>query len=95
MTNSTKKKNVYKHPIDLQKITIKNAPPREFATLIERIPYQFNFSTGELPEALIKASKWIWGLEDVNYPNGKGRALSWEAYESLLKELIKNEQNKS
>ncbi|MEM4368616.1 MAG: hypothetical protein QXO21_06370 [Candidatus Anstonellales archaeon] len=61
MTNSIKKKNVYKHTIDLQKINIKNASPREFATLIERIPYQFNFSTGELPEALIKSYKWIWG----------------------------------
>ncbi len=35
---------------------------------------------GELPEALIKAYKWIWGQEDVNYPNGKGRAMSWEGW---------------
>ncbi len=33
---------------------------------------------GELPEVLLKAYKWIWGQEDVNYPNGKGRAMSWE-----------------
>ena len=42
-----------------------------------------NLSTpsGENPEALIKAYKWIWGQEDVNYPTGKGRAMSWEGWE--------------
>ena len=41
-----------------------------------------NLSTpsGENPEALIKAYKWIWGQEDVNYPTGKGRAMSWEGW---------------
>lgn len=33
---------------------------------------------GESPEVLLKAYKWIWGQEDVNYPTGKGRAMSWE-----------------
>ena len=33
---------------------------------------------GESPEVILKAYKWIWGQEDVNYPNGKGRAMSWE-----------------
>lgn len=33
---------------------------------------------GEDPEVLLKAYKWIWGQEDVNYPTGKGRAMSWE-----------------
>lgn len=33
---------------------------------------------GELPEVLLKSYKWIWGQEDVNYPGGKGRAMSWE-----------------
>ncbi len=32
----------------------------------------------ELPEVLLKAYKWIWGQEDCNYPDGKGRAMSWE-----------------
>ncbi len=42
-----------------------------------------NLSTpsGENPEALIKAYKWIWGQEDVNYPTGKGRTMSWEGWE--------------
>ena len=35
---------------------------------------------GELPEVLLKAYKWIWGQEDINYPNGKGRAMSWEGW---------------
>jgi len=44
---------------------------------------EINFSTpsGENPEALVKAYKWIWGQEDVNYPTGKGRAMSWEGWE--------------
>lgn len=33
---------------------------------------------GEPPELLLKAYKWIWGQEDANYPNGKGRSMSWE-----------------
>ena len=35
---------------------------------------------GELPEVLLKVYKWIWGQEDCNYPNGKGRAMSWEGW---------------
>jgi len=37
-------------------------------------------STDADPEALLKAYKWIWGQEDVNYPTGKGRAMSWEGW---------------
>ena len=44
---------------------------------------------GELPEVLLKAYKWIWGQEDVNYPNGKGRAMSWEGIENLRNILKK------
>jgi putative aldouronate transport system substrate-binding protein len=38
----------------------------------------------ENPEVLIKAYKWIWGQEDVNYPNGDGRKMSWAPYKELL-----------
>ncbi len=38
-------------------------------------------TTDDNPEALLKAYKWIWGQEDVNYPTGKGRAMSWEGWE--------------
>ena len=48
---------------------------------------QFRFSTGESPEALLKAYKWIWGQEDVNYPTGKGRMMSWESIASLRDSL--------
>lgn len=44
---------------------------------------------GENPEALLKAYKWIWGQEDVNYPTGQGRAMSWEGLEELLEMLTK------
>jgi len=45
--------------------------------------------SGEKPEALIKAYKWIWGQEDVNYPTGKGRAMSWEGWKKDGKEWNK------
>lgn len=35
---------------------------------------------GEPPDVLLKAYKWIWGQEGVNYPDGKGRAMSWEGW---------------
>lgn len=44
---------------------------------------------GELPEALIKAYKWIWGQEDVNYPNGMGRTMSWEGWRKENNKWIK------
>jgi hypothetical protein len=44
---------------------------------------------GELPEALLKAYKWIWGQEDVNYPTGKGRLMSFESIEELRRKLRK------
>jgi hypothetical protein len=60
--------------------------------------------SGENPEALIKAYKWIWGQEDVNYPTGKGRAMSWEGWEkdgekwkktgTGLKDLLEKLKNK-
>lgn len=42
--------------------------------------FSFNSPAGEQPELLLKAYKWIWGQEDVNYPDGKGRAMSWEGW---------------
>lgn len=46
---------------------------------------------GEEPEALIKAYKWIWGQEDVNYPppEFKGRSMSWEGWKKQDNEFIK------
>ena len=175
-----KKRNIYTHDIDLKKVSIKNAPSKDFATAIEKIPYRgyevedisdgrkivivkpggkqnfgrirkedfFVFiynpqertlwqishrqiyddlveksqngkdqtikllqafeqayigkepdeilqkmeiatSTGESPEVLLKAYKWIWGQEDVNYPTGKGRAMSWEGWKKKNEEMVK------
>ena len=35
-----KKRNIYTHDIDLNKVSIKNAPSKDFATAIEKIPYR-------------------------------------------------------
>lgn len=50
----------------------------------------FENPCGENPEALLKAYKWIWGQEDVNYPTGKGRAMSWEGWEKHGDEWVKS-----
>ena len=39
------------------------------------------------PEALIKVYKWIWGQEDVNYPTGEGRLMSWKEYQEIIAKL--------
>lgn len=44
---------------------------------------------GEPPELLLKAYKWIWGQEDCNYPDGKGRAISWEGWKKEKGQWIK------
>ena len=74
---------------DIQgKVQENKAEAKKFLLLMERTyngeePANFindiralHFSSGESPEALIKAYKWIWGQEDVNYPNGEGRLMS-------------------
>ena len=177
-----KRRNIYTHGIDLKKLLVKNAPSKEFASAIEKIPYRgyevegisdgrkivivkpggkqawgriskedffvfiynpkdqtlWQISHGQIydylveksqhdkreaielikafervyngeepddvlktmnsqtskdydAEALLKAYKWIWGQEDVNYPTGKGRAMSWEGWgwDKEKKELVK------
>lgn len=69
--------------IALLERTLNGEEPNNFISDIRSLSFQ----TGEHPEELIKAYKWIWGQEDVNYPNGQGRLMSWEAYEELLKSL--------
>ena len=46
-----------------------------------------NFEIGESAEAMIKVYKWIWGQEDVNYPTGEGRKMSWAGIEELKNQL--------
>ena len=70
--------------IELLERTLNGEEPNDF---IDEISSLF-FSTGESPETLIKAYKWIWGQEDVNYPNGKGRKLSWVDIEIARNKFI-------
>ncbi|MBQ8703743.1 MAG: hypothetical protein IJ524_05160 [Bacteroidales bacterium] len=72
-----------KRLIALLERTLNGEEPNDFIADIRSLSFQ----TGERPEELIKAYKWIWGQEDVNYPNGEGRFMSWEAYKELLKSL--------
>ena len=69
--------------IALLEKTLNGEEPNDFIADIQNLTFQ----TGEHPEELIKAYKWIWGQEDVNYPNGEGRFMSWDAYTELLESL--------
>ncbi len=51
---------------------------------------KLNNPTGESPELLLKTYKWIWGQEDCNYPNLKGRNMSWEGWEKKDEKWVKN-----
>lgn len=69
--------------IDVFEMVLKGAEPDDLKDSIS----SFKFSTGECSEALIKAYKWIWGQEDVNYKNGEGRMMSWKALADLRSSL--------
>lgn len=69
--------------INLLERTHRGEEPNDFVDEIHAI----SFKSGEQPEELIKAYKWIWGQEDVNYPTKEGRAYSWHAYEKLIEAL--------
>jgi hypothetical protein len=56
--------------------------------------YPLKNPCGEIPEVLLKAYKWIWGQEDINYPTGKGRLMSWEGLKDLLNSLLSNTKQK-
>jgi len=42
---------------------------------------------GEPVEVLLKAYKWIWGQEDVNYPDGEGRDMSMKSILELKEQI--------
>ncbi len=50
---------------------------------------------GEPPELILKAYKWIWGQEDCNYPEGKGRAMSWELILEIKEQLLNKPDDKN
>jgi hypothetical protein len=45
---------------------------------------------GEPIEILLKAYKWIWGQEDVNYPTGEGRNMSMKNILELKSRIQKS-----
>ncbi|WP_308755728.1 hypothetical protein [uncultured Bacteroides sp.] len=69
--------------LSLMERTCNGEEPADFIDDIRAL----HFDSGESPEALIKAYKWIWGQEDINYPNGEGRMMSWRAYQEIIAEL--------
>ncbi len=69
--------------IDLLERTLHGEEPNDFLQEILAL----HFTTGETAETLIKVYKWIWGQEDVNYPNGEGRLMSWHSFEDLRNKL--------
>lgn len=80
------KKKVEENEDEAQKLLIllkRTFDGEEPDTFINEIR-ALSFQNGEKPEALIKVYKWIWGQEDINYPNGEGRFMSWHEYEKLM-----------
>ena len=75
--------NQTKRLIDVFELVLNGSEPDDLRDTIA----SFSFTSGELPETLLKAYKWIWGQEDVNYPTGKGRMMSWEAIAELRDSL--------
>lgn len=69
--------------LSLMERTYNGEEPADFIDNIRAL----HFVSGESPEALIKAYKWIWGQEDINYPNGEGRMMSWKAYQEIIADL--------
>ena len=63
--------------------TYNGEEPEDFIDDIRNL----SFHSGEKTEALIKAYKWIWGQEDVNYPTKAGRALSWQSFREMIADL--------
>ena len=59
--------------IDLLERVCNGEDPNDFIDEINQLAFQ----VGESCETLLKVYKWIWGQEDVNYPTGEGRLMSW------------------
>ena len=77
--------------IDLLERVKNGEEPNDF---IEEINIM-TFNVGESPETLLKAYKWIWGQEDVNYPNGEGREMSWKGIEEFREKTQERKFNTS
>lgn len=64
--------------LTLMEKTYNGEEPSDFINEIRAL----NFASGETPEALR-----IWGQEDVNYPTGEGRLMSWKEYQEIIAKL--------
>lgn len=82
-TKVVEDKALGKKLLDFLERTYNGEEPEDFINDIRSL----NFQMGEAPEALIKAYKWIWGQEDVNYPTKAGRALSWQSFQEMIDSL--------
>jgi len=80
---SEENKSETKMFIDLLERTLNGEEPNDFIDQILNL----DFKIGETPETIIKVYKWIWGQEDVNYPNGEGRYMSWKSIKDLQEEI--------
>ncbi len=65
--------------INMLERTYNGEEPTDFIDDINSL----TFKNGESVELLLKVYKWIWGQEDVNYPNGEGRDMSWNPIKAL------------
>ena len=83
---ATEDKNKTIQLIDLLERVKNGEEPDDFIDEINKL----SFNEGEKPETLLKVYKWIWGQEDVNYPNGEGREMSWKGI-SGFRENLKND----
>lgn len=83
LEKSNENKSLTIELIDLLERTLNGQEPNDFIQQISKL----NFTIGETPETLIKVYKWIWGQEDVNYPSGEGRLMSWHFFEELREKL--------
>ncbi len=68
----------------LKKVFIGHEPDE----VLKMLEINENDLPGEKTEVLLKAYKWIWGQEDCNYPDGKGRGMSMEEILKLKKKLL-------
>ena len=80
-TNEDKNKTI--QLIDLLERVKNGEEPDDFIDEINKL----SFNEGETPETLLKVYKWIWGQEDVNYPNGEGREKSWKKISKFRENL--------
>lgn len=69
--------------LDYLEKTYNGKEPEDFIKEIRNL----HITSRKTPEALIKAYKWIWSQEDVNYPTKASRALSWQGFQEHINSI--------